>query len=619
VTGDGERPDLPEAVDVLIAGSGAAGLVAALSAAQQGARVLVAERADAFGGTTALSGGRVWAPGNAHAAVAGRPDSAVAAATYLRAVCPTAPDAHVDAFVGTAPALVRWIERTTPHRFVLCPRYPDYHPTLLGATTGGRTLDSKPFDASEAPGPVLRGPASVPVTHAEWERWRFVHRYDQDLLAEREAAGIVTGGRALVAALLRACADAGVVLVRGARLTALQSTPDGGVAGGEIAFASPASEDPPADPAAVAIRCNAVILATGGFDWSDDLRARHLDVPVQAFGSPPTNRGDAVALASGAGAALDGMSNGWMMPMVRVPGEELGGRPFYRSLVTERGIPRSILVNAAGARFVDEALPYNELVRAFQRADAGGGFPNARAWLVFDEGFHRRYSLLAVRPDAPVPDWIARGESLADLASTTGIDAAGLERAVARWNAQCDDGRDRDFDRGEGAYERYYGDPELLPANPTLGPIDEPPYYAIEVLPGTIGTKGGPRTDADGRALREDGTPVAGLYAAGNAAAGWLADAYPAPGATLGVAMVFGLRAGRHAAAHAAGHAAADAAGHAAAHAAGHAAADAAGHAAAHTAGDTGAGDTVAAEAGAAGAAEAADRNDAEARAERRA
>jgi sugar phosphate isomerase/epimerase len=373
VTGDGERPDLPEAVDVLIAGSGAAGLVAALAAAQQGARVLVAERADAFGGTTALSGGRVWAPGNAHAAVAGRPDSAVAAATYLRAVCPTAPDAHVDVFVGTAPALVQWIERRTPHRFVLCPRYPDYHPTLPGATTGGRTLDSKPFDASEAPGPVLRGPGSVPVTHAEWERWRFVHRYDQDLLAEREAAGIVTGGRALVAALLQACADAGVALVRGARLIALQSTPDGGVTGGEIAFASPAAEDPPPDPPSVAIRCNAVILATGGFDWSDGLRARHLDVPVRAFGSPPTNGGDAVALASGAGAALDGMSNGWMMPMVQVPGEELGGRPFYRSLVTERGIPRSILVNAAGARFVNEALPYNELVRAFQRADAAAG------------------------------------------------------------------------------------------------------------------------------------------------------------------------------------------------------------------------------------------------------
>jgi 3-oxosteroid 1-dehydrogenase len=236
------------------------------------------------------------------------------------------------------------------------------------------------------------------------------------------------------------------------------------------------------------------------------------------------------------------------MPMVQVPGEALGGRPFFRSLVTERGIPRSILVNAAGARFVNESLPYNELVRAFQRPDDRGEFPNARAWLVFDEGFRRRYSLLQVRPGAPVPDWVARGDTPAALAAATGIDGDGLEASVVLWNAMCRHGEDELYGRGESPYDRYYGDPELLPANPTLGPLDEPPFYAIEVLPGTIGTKGGPRTDPDGRVLRGDQSPVAGLYAAGNAAAGWLANAYPGPGATLGVALAFGRRAGRHAA-----------------------------------------------------------------------
>jgi succinate dehydrogenase/fumarate reductase flavoprotein subunit len=530
------RP-LPAAVDVLVAGSGAAGLVAALAAAEGGARVLVAERGEAFGGTTALSGGRVWVPGNTHAAVAGRPDSAVAAATYLRAACPTAPDGHVDAFVATAPAMAQWIERTTPHRFVLCPRYPDYHPSLPGATLGGRTLDSKPFKAGDLDGEVLRGPASAPVTHAEWERWRFVHRYDTELLAERDAAHVVTGGRALVAALLQACRAAGVALARGARVTELRTGEDG-VTGAEIAH----------DGGPAEVACGAVVLATGGFDWSEDLRARHLRVPVHAYGSPPTNEGDAVGLAESAGAALEALEHGWMMPMVEVPGETLGGRPFFRSLVTERGIPRSILVNAAGARFVNESLPYNELVRAFQRPDAGGGFPNARAWLVFDEGFRRRYSLLDIRPDEPLPARVARGATLAELAERTGIDLQGLEASVVLWNAMCRHGRDEIFGRGESPYDRYYGDPELLPANPTLGPLDEPPFHAIDVLPGTIGTKGGPRTDPDGRVLREDGSPVAGLYAAGNAAAGWLADAYPGPGATLGVAMTFGWRAGRRAA-----------------------------------------------------------------------
>jgi hypothetical protein len=195
---------LPADVDVLVAGSGAAGLVAALAAAERGARVLVAERGEAFGGTTALSGGRVWVPGNAHGMLAGLLGRAEAhaAATYLQAVCPTAPEGHVEAFVATAPAMAQWIERTTPHRFVLCPRYPDYHPSRPGATQGGRTLDSKPLTAPGLDGRVLRGPASAPVTHAEWERWRFVHRYDHDLLERRAAEGTMTGGRALVAALL---------------------------------------------------------------------------------------------------------------------------------------------------------------------------------------------------------------------------------------------------------------------------------------------------------------------------------------------------------------------------------------------------------------------------------
>jgi 3-oxosteroid 1-dehydrogenase len=534
-----EGPPLPTDVDVLVAGSGAAGLAAALAAAQGGARVLVAERGEAFGGTTALSGGRVWLPGNPHAAEAGIDDSPAAAAEYLRATCPTAPDGHVEAFVADAPDVAAWIEHTTPHRFVLCPRYPEYHPSLPGATLGGRTLDSAPFDAGALDAEVLRGPASAPVPHAEWEQWRFVHRYDHDLLARRDAASVVTGGRALVAALLRACRDAGVALATGARVTTLH-TGAGGVTAAEVTT----RDGHPTD-----VACGAVVLASGGFDWSDELRAAHLRVPVRAFGSPPTNEGDAVALARGAGATLEALQHGWMMPMVHVPGEELAGRPFFRSLVTERGIPRSILVNAAGARFVNESLPYNELVRAVQRPNGRGEFPNARAWLVFDEGFRRRYSLLGVRPGEPLPDWVARADTLDALAAVTGIDAEGLAATAVLWNAMCRNGEDELFGRGESPYDRYYGDPALLPANPTLGPLDKPPFHAIEVLPGTIGTKGGPRTDPDGRVLRGDGAPVSGLYAAGNAAAGWLADAYPGPGATLGFALVFGRRAGRHAAA----------------------------------------------------------------------
>ena len=211
-------------------------------------------------------------------------------------------------------------------------------------------------------------------------------------------------------------------------------------------------------------------------------------------------------MARDAGAALEGMAHGWMMPMIQVPGETLQDRPFFRSLVTERGLPRSIIVNAAGERFANESLPYNELVREFQRPGADGDFPNARAWLVFDEGFRERYALPGVRPDQPVPEWVARAATLAALARAAGFDGEALEPTVAEWNAMCAAGRDERFARGESPYDRYYGDPALGELR-NLGPLDAPPFYAIEVLPGTIGTKGGPRIDADGRALRADGSP----------------------------------------------------------------------------------------------------------------
>jgi 3-oxosteroid 1-dehydrogenase len=525
---------------VIVAGSGAAGLVAALAAAEAGADVRLVEAGPAFGGTTALSGGRVWVPGNAHAAAAGQVDPPADARRYLTAACPSADAAHVDAFVATAPEMSAWVERATPHRFELCPAYPDYHPYLPGATLGGRTLDSAPFDTAalgELAPRLLRGPASTPVTHAEWDRWRFAHRFDAALLARRDEAGIVTGGRALVAGLLAACRDAGVTLATGTRITGLRIE-QGAVTGAELT----------AGECSATAAADAVVLATGGFEWNAELLARELPVPVTGLGGPPTNTGAAVALARAAGAALEGMAHGWMMPMIQVPGETLQGRPFFRSLVTERGLPRSIIVNAAGERFANESLPYNELVREFQRPGEDGGFPNARAWMLFDAGFHARYSLPGVQPDAPVPAWVARGDTPAALAAAVGARAGGLEATVAEWNAMSAAGRDERFGRGESPYDRYYGDPELG-ARRNFGPLDEPPFYALEVLPGTIGTKGGPRTDRDGRALRPGGSPIGGLYAAGNAAAGWLADAYPAPGATLAVAMTFGYRAGRHAAA----------------------------------------------------------------------
>lgn len=530
---------------VIVAGSGASGLVAALAAAAGGADVLVLERSELLGGTTALGGGRVWVPANHCPANAG--DSAEAARAYLGGLFPARYAHLTEAFLANAPAMARFVEERSPHRFAACPAYPDYHPERPGATAGGRCLDMELADLS-AMAPQARQvrvpPGYLPMTQAEWEGWRFPGRFDWKLLRQREAAGLRANGVALAAALADGVLKAGGRIETGARLTEVTTGPDGtgsSTVNGAVVDRGGRTERVPAA---------AVILATGGFDWDEDLRrawhpaAQRASFPGNTAASPG-NTGDALRIARALGAATDNLGEGWWMPMMAVPGEEVDGTPYPRSLIRERAVPRQIMVNAAGRRFVDEASPYNEVGKAMHRAD-DGGCQNDPAFLIFDEEFTRRYSLPGFSAGA-VPAWLPRAETPGALAALIGVDPEGLERTVAGWNKACAEGADQDFGRGGNVYDRYGGDPEAWPA-PNLGPLTEPPFYAARVLAGTIGTKGGPVTDATGTVLTEAGEQVRGLYAVGNAAAFWTGDAYPAPGATLGIGMTMGYIAGRHAA-----------------------------------------------------------------------
>jgi hypothetical protein len=513
---------MPPEADVVVAGSGAAGLTAALAAAVTGADVLLVERGEKLGGTTALSGGRVWVPCN-HLQDS---DTPAAAAAYLDGVFSDKYRHMTEAFLRTAPEMARFVERHSAHRFAACPRYPDYDPSRPGATAGGRALDSEPIDTSKLTplaADILVPPGYLPMSFAEWESWRYPDQFDWRLLRERALSDIAAGGVALVAGLLDGVVKAGAQVLTGVRLT--------GVAPGSASLERAGQVS--------TIGAAAVILATGGFDWDSQLRARHQPRAQRASGAPPTNTGDALGIAEQAGGRTDNMNEGWWMPMLAVPGERLLGEQFYRSLIRERGLPRQIMVNAAGRRFVDEAQPYNEIGKALHRQDGP-------VHLIFDEAYRVRYPMPGIPRDRPVPGWVVRGGSLAALARRIGVPPAALADTVRRWNDVCAQGSDRDFGRGKGAYERLCGDPAVHP-NPCLGSIDEAPYYALEVLAGTIGTKGGPVTDADGAVLDRVGTPVTGLYAAGNAAAFWTADGYPGPGATLAAGMTMGYRAGMHA------------------------------------------------------------------------
>jgi len=288
-----------------------------------------------------------------------------------------------------------------------------------------------------------------------------------------------------------------------------------------------------------------VVLATGGFEWDAKLVEAYLRGPMRGAVSPPNNTGDGLRMAMAHGADLANMGEAWWVPIVQLPGDTFQGHPRSRSVRLERTRPRSIIVNRAGKRFLNEAGEYNSMAGPFQYLDPRDGYANDPAWIVFDSQHLKRYGFLGVLPGDEAPDWFSPSKDLAELGAKTGIDADGLARTLAAWNDNVAHETDPDFGRGSSAYDGYWGDTSAATvAGQTLGPIDIAPYYAVPVSVGAMGTKGGPRTDRDGRVLHVDGSVIPGLYAAGNAMAGATGKAYGGAGGTLGPAMVFGYRAG---------------------------------------------------------------------------
>jgi 3-oxosteroid 1-dehydrogenase len=519
--------------DVVVAGSGAAGLTAALAAAIHGKRTLVLESTSELGGTTALSGGRVWIPVNGRPENSG--DSADAANRYLDQIFDTRYQPMIRTFVREAAAMAEFVEKQTPHRFVVCPNYPDYHQDRAGATRGGRCFDVAPIDLGglvPQARSVRQPPGYTPITHAEWEKWRYPANTDQDLLTTRMADGIRTGGVGLTAALLDGAVRAGVVVWTDTALTGVL-TENGGVTGVRVRTAEGEQT----------IRASSVVLATGAFDASDELRHRLLPAGLGVSASAPGDTGIALAVAEDLGLPVDNLAEGWWMPMAQLDDDLVDGMPYPRGLIRERGVPRQIVVNRQGCRFLDEALPYNEFGKAMHRIGPDGEPAGREAYLIFDQGFRDRYPLPGLLVSGEVPSHVVTAPDLVTLAERLGVDPRGLAGTVERWNGFCAEGTDHDFGRGDNAYDRYYGDP-WQEGNPCLGPLDRPPYYAMRVRSGVIGSKGGPVTDPAGRVLTRDGSVLPGLYAAGNAAAFWTGDGYPGPGATLAAGMTFGYLAG---------------------------------------------------------------------------
>ncbi|OMC19945.1 FAD-dependent oxidoreductase [Mycobacterium colombiense] len=524
-------------VDVVVLGSGGAGLTAALTAAVAGASVEVYEKAPTVGGTTAVSGGIVWIP--AHNRSPDRELTPADALRYLRAQSlGSMDDELVETFVRTGPMMLDFIEAHSGLQFEIATGFPDYRPELPGGQPGGgRSLSAAPFDLAQL------GAWATQITSfpADWSNVGFDAETRARLHAaiDERTSHLCVAGTALIAGLLKGLLDAGVTPQTNARAEGLIAE-DGEITGVRVAL--------PHRTISVRAR-HGVILGTGGFEWDPALTQAFLRGPMHGAVSPPNNTGDGLRMAMEHGAALANMGEAWWVPIVQIPGDTIEGKPRSRSVRLERTRPRSIIVNSAGRRFVNEACDYNSMAGAFHYLDPRGGYVNDRGWMVFDSIHLQRYGFLGIEPGQPVPDWFCESADLAELAAKTGIDADGLTRTVESWNRHVAAGADPDFGRGSSAYDGYWGDDNATtPAGKTLGPIDTAPFYAVPVSIGAMGTKGGPRTDHDARVLHVGGEPIPGLFAAGNAMGGVTGRAYGGAGGTLGPAMVFGYRAG-HAAA----------------------------------------------------------------------
>lgn len=553
-----------ETYDVIVIGAGAGGMTAASVAAAEGLRVLVVEKTTFVGGTTALSDGMVWIPANPKMKEAGLSDSVTDAAQYLASTVPEPANAGLRAaFLARGPEAVAYLEANTEVRLQPVKAYPDCYPERLGAASGGRVLEPVAFDGTRLGAAFAR--LRPPLPEFILLRGMMVSRLDIDHLRRigKSVRSTLRAAR-LVAeyALQRLRSARGTTLHRGNALAArlYASLMARQV---EILFSADVEDLSMQDDrvAGVVIRHGArdrliaarrgVVVATGGFSHDAALRKRFFPAAAGLVSATSTSgTGDGLRLATTVGAALntDATSPAYWVPASLFRRAD-GSRGVFPHTVTDRAKPGVIAVNAAGRRFVNEALSYHEFVLAMLREDNGG--PDRPFYLVCDRQFLWSYGLGRIMPfTRSVRRYVGSGElieapDIAQLAAQIGVKPSVLSATIATYNADAKEGRDPEFGRGSTIYQRHLGDAGHKP-NPCVAPIVLAPFFAMRIYPADLGTAIGMKVDARARVLRADGTPIAGLYACGNDMGSIMNGNCPGPGIMLGPALTFGYIAGRH-------------------------------------------------------------------------
>ncbi len=551
-----------ETFDVVVAGSGGGGMMAAVYAASRGLKVLVVEKDDVVGGTSALSGGGVWVPCNRIMAAAGVEDSPEKAREYVANVLGNLirPD-MVEAYLANGPEMISFLEDSTEVKFHISAWVTDYYSDIGGAVEFGRNLFAKPFDGGRLGQHLakLRRPfhqfqlfGDMNIDSMEVVHFLHALRSPDHLIKALRLFGRHVGekfvfgrgvrlalGNALMGAFFKTALDHGVTIWTGAAAEALTEV-NGRVTGLEISR----------EGRRIVVQARrGVVLATGGIGHAKALRERFLPDPDHISLTVETNEGDGVELGLKAGGRIgDPLYQNFLgQPVSEV---RLKGRPPQKILHYgfERSKPGVICVNEKGQRFLNDAGPYNDFTRDMAAAGV------ERAYFICDHHHLRKYGFGPLRMGPawlrrvkPLIDigYLHRAPTLAALALKVGIDPAGLESCVARYNQFAAEGADPDFGRGDTLHDRRSGDGENKP-HPNLAPLVKAPFYAIRIFEGDVGTWVGLKTDPQARVVREDDSPIPGLYACGLDAHSVFSGQYPSGGSSLGPAMIFGYIAAKH-------------------------------------------------------------------------
>ncbi|CAJ1499761.1 FAD-binding protein [[Mycobacterium] burgundiense] len=570
-TNSGSEPSggFDHEVDVLVVGSGGGGMTAALTAQAAGLDGLVIEKSAHYGGSTALSGGGIWVPGAPSQRREGYTPDPEEVFGYLKQITGgLVSDARLRQYVDAAPKMMQFLEdRSRWFEFVWKPGYADYYPELpggseLGSTINVPAMDLRKLGAEEehllqplalAPKGIWFAPKDLRLFYQVRQNWRgkavlvklIWRMFRARVFGDRMAAI----GQSLAARMRLALKEHDIPLWLESPMTELITDGDGPSARviGAIVERDGRSQR-------IGARAG-VIIASGGFDHDMDWRREYLPEVEKdwSFGNPAAT-GDGIRAGQKVGAATELMDEAWWFPAMCWPDGRL------QFMLNERMMPAQFVVNGAGKRFINEAAPYMDFAHAMIEGQRSG-VTHIPVWLITDKRSFHRYVVgghlpIPKIPFAPVPTgwkipkaWlesgiVKEGHSWEDLAAKIDVPTAALRETAERFNELARQGHDDDFQRGDSAYDNYYGDPTL--PNPNLYPLSKPPYYAFQIILGDLGTSGGLRTDEFARVLDTEERPIAGLYAVGNAAAAVMGRSYAGAGATIGPAMAFGYVAARH-------------------------------------------------------------------------